>query len=239
MPALTLQSAAYRRFGTCPDDLQVDLFALRPHAITSLLACCAEPEANLDALWDMPVGTRIEHLLAVAALSGLREFDVDLRCRGCRRPIEVTLTADELLAAASSARDVVQAGQARFRRPTGRDQLAWLDRSYPDDSELANDMIATLAVDDVSVPLPIVEAALDEADPLLRATLTAACPECGHEAEYETDPAGMALERFRGVQDSLFTAVDLLASRYHWSEAEILALPEWRRSRYVAMLEAR
>jgi hypothetical protein len=237
-PDPTSQRARWRRFGTRADDLQVDLAAPRPHAITGVLACCVAPAGDREALWDLPVGKRIERLLEVAALDGATDFDVDLRCQACGGSFEVTLAAEELLEAGRAAdRDVVEAGPARFRRPTGRDQLRWLGRAYPDEATLVRDMAATLALDEVPVSLAAVESALDEADPLLRAPVTAACPECGHRAEYETDPAGMALARLARAQDSLFAAVDLLASRYHWSETEILALPEWRRARYVARLE--
>ena len=231
-------SAKLRRFGARPDDLQVDLTAARPHAITDVLACCTMPAADRDALWDLSVGKRIEYLLVLAALDGVEEFDAELRCYACRQPFEVTLTIEELLATGRAAdRDVVEAGSERFHRPTGRDQLGWLEHGYADETEMLHDMVAALALDGAGAPLPAVEAALDEADPLVRAPVTAACPECGHEAEYETDPASMALARFARVQDSLFAAVDLLASHYHWSEAEILALPEWRRARYVGMLQ--
>lgn len=228
--------AQFRRFGSRPDDLEVDLTAPRPHAVTGVLAACAVPCADRDALWDLPVGKRIECLLALAALDGVEEFDMELRCDSCRKTFEVSLTLEELVAVGRAAdRDVVEAGPARFRRPTGRDQLTWLAQGHADESALIAAMVATLALDVHDFPTEAVEAALEKADPLLRAPVTAACPECGHEAEYETDPAGMALARFARAQDSLFAAVDLLASRYHWSEAEILALPEWRRSRYIRL----
>ena len=124
----------------------------------------------------------------------------------------------------------------RFRRPTGRDQLGWLARTYPDEAAAVAAMIESLATDGSEVPASALEAALDEADPLVRAPVVTACPDCGYEVENEIDLAGTALAQLRRSQDSLFAAVDLLASRYHWSEAEILSLPEWRRARYVNLL---
>ena len=81
------------------------------------------------------------------------------------------------------------------------------------------------------------EGALDAADPLVRAAVEAACPDCGRTSEHEMDLAGFVLARLARAQDALLETVHLLASRYHWSEAEILALPAWRRARYVALLE--
>jgi hypothetical protein len=241
LPASTGLGARFRRFGACLDDLQVDLAAPRPHVITELLARCMVPAAGREVLWDLPVGKRIALLLRLAAADGVEEFDAELRCASCRSSFEVTLTVEEMLAAAGERGDPVEVrwegGVARFRRPTGRDQLAWLERSYADEAALAAGMAESLALDAMETPLAAIEAAMDEADPLMRAAVTAACPECGREDEYETDPAGMALAHLATVQGGLFQEVDALASRYHWSEAEILGLPEWRRKRYVAMAQ--
>jgi hypothetical protein len=231
-----------RRFGAHVDDLQVDLTADRPTVITDLLACCTLPDADRDLLWDLPIGKRTECLLVLAALDGAQQFDADLRCPRCRQLFEVTFTIDELLEAGRGADWTVvevrtEGAVRRFRRPTGRDQLAWLARNYPDEAAVMAAMIASLALDDVDVPASALEDALDEADPMVRAPVAAACPDCGCQIAHEIDLAGMALARLRRSHDSLFAAVDLLASRYHWSEAEILSLPEWRRARYVDMLQ--
>jgi hypothetical protein len=231
----------FRRFGTRVEDLQVDLTADPPMAITDVLACCTLPNPDHDLLWDLPVGIRIECLLVLAALDGAEEFDTERRCPGCRQRFEVTLTINELLEAGRAAdRTVVEVGKEgamrRFRRPTGRDQLGWLARTYPGEGAVMAAMIESLASDGTDAPAAAVEAALDEADPLVRAPVVTACPDCGYEVEDEIDLAAMTLARLRRSQDSLFAAVDLLASRYHWSEAEILSLPEWRRARYVKLL---
>ena len=226
----------FRRFGSRAGDLEVDLTAVRPHAITDALAACAVTDVARDALWDLPVGQRIEYLLG---LTGADEFDTELRCAACGTVFEVSLTVGELLdAAAAAGTDAIQVGGARFRRPAGRDQLAWLEHARTDDTKLIDHIVATLALDDADCPLAALEAAFGEADPLLRAPVTAACPECGHQEEHETDPTGVALNHLTRVQDSLFAAVEALASRYHWSEADILALPEWRRARYLQMIDA-
>lgn len=224
----------FRRFGSHAGDLQVDLTAVRPHAITDALAACAVTEVDRDALWDLTVGERIEYLLA---LTGADEFEPELRCGACGTVFEVSLTIGELLdAAAAAGTGAIQVGDTQFRRPAGRDQLVWLEYARTDDTALIDRIVATLAHDDAGCPLAELEAAFDAADPLLRAPVTAACPECGHEEEHDTDPTGIALNHLTHAQDSLFAAVDALASHYHWTEAEILALPEWRRARYLQII---
>jgi hypothetical protein len=225
----------FRRFGSHAGDLQIDLTAVRPHVMTDALAACALTEVDREALWDLSVGKRIEYLLT---LTGADEFDAELRCAACGSVFEIGLTVAELLdAAAAAGTGAIQVGDARFRRPAGRDQLAWLEHARTDDATLTDHIIATLALDDGDCPLAQLEAAFEEADPLLRAPVTAACPECGHAEEHDTDPTGMALNHLTRAQDALLAAVDALASHYHWSEAEILALPDWRRARYLQMIQ--
>lgn len=232
----------FRRFGSRGDDLQVDLTADRPTAVTEVLARCTLPEPDRDFLWDLPVGKRIECLLMLGTLDGLDAFDIDLHCPGCHGLFEVTTTAEELLEAGRAADRVIvevpsNAGMSRFRIPTGRDQKLWLEQGLPDGTDTIAAIIATLEVDAVNdVCVSALEAALDVADPLLRAPIVSACPDCACQVEAEMDLEAFVLAHFQRSQDSLIAGIDLLASRYHWSEAEILALPEWRRVRYVNRL---
>ncbi len=231
-----------RPFGAQGEDLQVNLSADRPTAITEVLACCTLPAPDRNLLWDLPVGKRVECLLVLASLQGIESFDLDLRCPRCQGSFEVTLTIRELLDAGREAvRSAVDVptpnGICRFRLPTGRDQLNWLGQSFADEASATRTVAATLALDDAGeAPLPALETALDEADPLLRAPVSSACPDCGHGVEGETDLAGMILVRLMESQEALIDEIDLLASRYHWSEAEILSMPAWRRIRYANRL---
>ena len=179
----------------------------------------------------------------LGTLDGLDAFNIDLHCPRCHGLFEVTSTAEELLEAGRAADRVVvevptKAGMSQFRVPTGRDQKMWLERGLSDGADAIAAIIATLAVDGVNdVCVSVLEAALDEADPLLRAPVASACPDCACRVEGEMDLAAFVLAHFQRSQDSLIAGIDLLASRYHWTEAEILALPEWRRARYVNRLK--
>jgi hypothetical protein len=224
-----------RPFGTCLDDLDVDFNVARPVVITEVLARCAGVEREL--LWDLPVGRRTELLLALAELNGKVEYEAGMKCPECGLDVEVVLTLDEFRSAVASHREdtIIVVGQSRYRLPTGRDQLEWL--RYPDDDEPALDarIIESLCVEG-SAPAEAVEAALDAADPLVRTAVTAVCMQCGHSADLEMDVAEHALRRLETQQRDLFAGVHILASRYHWSEAEIFALPAWRRNRYLGLV---
>ena len=233
-----------RRFGTRLEDLEVDLSGEdRPRAITDVLVVCTVPGRDAGFYWDLPVGKRVECLLVLAALDGAGEIGAGFRCE-CGQSLEVTLTIDELLAAGRAAPDPVALtdGEAmhRVRRPNARDQAAWAAGEYADDEEMRRAIAVRLAEPGAewdAAALHRMEGALDAAEPLVRATVEAACPDCGRTSEHEMDLAGFVLARLARAQDALLETVHLLASRYHWSEAEILALPAWRRSRYVALLQ--
>jgi hypothetical protein len=226
-----------RPFGTHFDDLEVDFTARSPVVITDLLTRCAGPEADPEQLWDLPVGKRIRCLLILAALSGVEEFEAGIDCPRCGVAVEVTLTFSELLEASRphQADEVDVAGSGRYRLPTGRDQLGWLDHAGEDEGDMVNRILASLHLEGAA-PAAMVEAALDEADPLVRTSVTAVCTDCRHEAELEMDVAGQALRSLQRQQAGMLEGVHLLASRYHWTEAEIFALPAWRRDHYLELL---
>lgn len=235
-----------RPFGTCVEDLAIDLASDdRPRAVTDVLAACVLPARDVEFYWDLPISSRTGCLLILAALDGAAAVDVEFRCPDCGEPLEISLTIDELLDQERSAVDrvtlVSDAGTVtELRRPTGRDQAIWAAGAFADAGAVRQAMASRLsdtgvALDDAA--LDRLERALDEADPLLRAAVDTSCPECGHVSEHDVDLTEYALGRLRRAQDSLLETVHLLASRYHWSEAEILAMPPWRRRRYVAMLE--
>ncbi len=137
------------------------------------------------------------------------------------------------------------------RLPNGADQeaAARMARSDPDaaaDLILKRCVAGVTGVDGEAIPLveasltalhvPIAEAFL-ALDPLAEITLAMRCPACGAEITALFDAATFLLPRLaRG--DGILTEVHRLARAYHWSEAEILALPTARRRHYLGLLAA-
>ena len=128
----------------------------------------------------------------------------------------------------------------RFRLPVGADlsELA----AQPDDTVDAW-LLQRLAESPDTLPLgepaqigawaARVEAALDAIAPALVLQVQAACPECGTAQTVDLDPYGA----LRHAPDTLLQDVHRLAWHYHWSEAEILALPRPRRQRYLQLID--
>jgi hypothetical protein len=245
-------------FGRDAGDLNISFRQeLRPLLITQILACStrdAEGRA-LDAEFflSLPVGTRIECLLAIATTGGRAALFIPLSCKSCALAVEVELTLGEI-----GELQGRHGGEERFkvclgteelwvRRPTGGDQLEWLTRRFVDGDEALRAMAGTLVLDEARAPggalhldgawARALDEALDEFDPLVNYRLLVCCPECGAEDVHEVDLEGLALVKLRQSQQQLLAAVHRLASHYHWSEQEIFSVPHWRRAHYLALIE--
>jgi hypothetical protein len=78
-----------------------------------------------------------------------------------------------------------------------------------------------------------VEAAMEKLAPNLFGDLDGNCPECAARIRVSFDPQRYVLGELRERAMFVYEEVHLLASRYQWSEHEILALPGSRRARYA------
>lgn len=77
---------------------------------------------------------------------------------------------------------------------------------------------------------------LAEADPQAELKLEAVCPVCGETFGQVLDALEFLQSELVQDLDRLYAEVHRIASHYHWSEAEILALPAERRRRYLALI---
>jgi hypothetical protein len=252
-----------RSFGASRKDLEVAFrLARRPEIVTELLSLCYNTAAGAvdREVWlQMPIGMRIEALLCLASLSDGRPFAWSVRCdsASCSNgkdgyENEFQLTLDQILSVADEQRErqteTIPIGdiEATIRRPTAVDQMQWLEQSTEAQSEL---MLRSILVRptleqllETEKHLETIAAAVDDAmdafDPVLGFHVKVLCPRCGAAKDVWPDLAGAALERLSAAQRRAIEDVHRLALRYHWSETEILELPEWRRQSYLELIEA-
>lgn len=124
----------------------------------------------------------------------------------------------------------------RFRLPTGADQevLARLPAA-----ETSDWLLRQLAESEAELPeleadfVAQVEAALEAVAPAIVLSVQTACPHCGADNAVELAPYRLLDRR----SESLLVEIHQLASHYHWSEAEILAMPRARRQRYLQLID--
>ena len=124
----------------------------------------------------------------------------------------------------------------RVRTPTGDDQAA-IAGLEPDAA--ASALLARLA-DGLpqDAPLPedrrdALEQAIEDLSPEVSLEVAATCPECKADLRVSVDPYLSLSQAAGGILDE----VHLLASRYHWPEGDILALPRARRQAYLALID--
>ena len=240
-----------RPFGCVPEDLEFDFaHADRPVLVTQLLAACAgavgecEGGERQHGWWHQPVGARIAALLSLLRASdGHESRTVTLRCPGCDETFEIELSHQAIAALQPAPADVKVprdgAAPLTLRLPTGDDLRAWRTQEAAPRDETFQSMLARLCVG--AVPQPGDERAAAEAlalaDPLVSFTVECACPTCGAQASPEVDLEGLALRHLAARQRSLLHEVHVLASRYGWTEAEILAIAPARRAKYLDLIE--
>jgi hypothetical protein len=255
----SLQSLTVRPFGVNAQDLEVDFHVQpRPRLVTQLLQCCTVPEGSgtpEDFFWDLSISKRIQALMTIVAAGAERPFKLPFPCvnHACRESLEIEISLEilaELQAKAdSSVPLVLMKGNEKVSLdlPTGRDQLIWLTRSYPDKEVAVRIMIQTLYTHEMvnlsrsfelsEEWIDLIDEAMASADSLIHFSSIYHCPACHTEDRVPFDLETWALHNLYQKQQALLDMVHLLASCYHWSESQILALPAGRRSRYVELIE--
>lgn len=199
---------------------------------------------------DLCVADRQFIMHRASALLGMAHQWIATSCAQCDAPFELEVDLDALPVGEAGAgfpfvTVETAAGPLQLRVPTGADQVAigeLIDAGGTDDSGAGDaerellrrcvvdqDLPAALSADD----LVRIEEALDQISPWVVTELEARCPECGTPRPVALDPYGV----MRMSASLLLDDVHALASHYHWSEPEILALPRERRQLYLSRID--
>jgi hypothetical protein len=248
--------SAVRRFGADPTDLDVAFGACPGDAqATAVLARCSGTDAAGVQGWTLP--RRLQALLAVRCAAEADDggsvatapcTTATLACPACAARFEIELPLARCLQPVDDTPlhlHTAAGTPLRVRLPTGSDLQAWRDLPQPDEAALAAQLL--IEVDGRTPaagyrPAPDVVAAvadaLAERDPFTVLPVQAACPDCGHVQEADIDLQALLLRDLAAQQRRLLAEITALARAFHWSEAQILALPAWRRAHYLASLDA-
>ena len=180
----------------------------------------------------------------LAILLGMERSWRTAMCQGCGQRFDFPLELPQLPVKPARegfpfAEVDTGLGRLRVRVPSGADQEA-VARLQPEARAMrtllercveplpADTSLEALSPEDVAR----IEEALEEVSPAVVTRLQAACPDCGTAQEVVVDPY-LCLE----TGSSLLEEVHILASAYHWSERDILALPRPRRRRYLDLID--
>lgn len=240
-----------------PGDLDLDFSraacapSRRAETVSATLFQCTDPVAPreaVDAVWRMTLTARIAALLSIWwAGSGQTALEIAPVCpeNACGERMELSLPVEALLGMAADAnsepqrRIALSSGPVTIRRPTGADQRAWQEMTPSSLAEAAMAIALSLVVEgEVSAgDREALSDALAEFDPLPCFTVETVCPHCSTNLSLPIDLEGVLLVELGRQQAMLITQVHHLAQIYGWREADVLAIPGWRRQRYMALAQ--
>lgn len=221
----------------------------RPFEVTRILlaslASLAGSPPNKAAIRELSIGDRSFLMRQLAIHLGRDTQWLTAGCARCGERFDFQITASTLPVKVAGdgypfATAETSLGCCRFRVPTGADEeaCAALDDAV-DPARLLTRLLLMepRAIDAEALSredLMAIEAAVEAASPEVTTRAAITCPACAVGNEVELDLDSCAL---RGGVDALYADVHALASHYHWSEAEILALPTQRRAQYLRMVD--
>jgi hypothetical protein len=234
--------------------------ALPAERVTGVLASAVVSIGNVGPvepgdLRELRVGDRDRLVLALLGLADGDELDCMFACTNedCVEALELSLRVDDLIgepAAEPSASEITGAltggGRVLVRPVTGADHERAARRALVDPAAAADELVAACATgadgspfDPAAAPIDEVAALLAELDPGAELLLDGACPACGERVVAAIDPISHLWPGLERRRAQLEYDIHVLASTYHWSEHEIIALGAARRGRYLALLEDR
>lgn len=232
--------------------------------LAGTVRCGAASEAiGPEAARGLTIGDRERLLLSLYAATFGEPLEAVVPCRtaDCGSLLEFAFDVADVLSAPQPSEDdtpfelTVRAGgrrlRVRCRLPTGGDQeivaaLATREAADAADRLLRRCICAVAdsggaaAEPDAALLAALrgpLEQAIADLDPDAELRLYGVCPSCGAEVRALLD-AGRFLADEIWRSGAIFAEVDRLARAYHWSEAEILALPVSRRRRYLGLAVA-
>ncbi len=175
----------------------------------------ADPEA-------LEVGEADRRLLAALQDATGAGLELTARCPVCAALNAAAVTAGDVPPARPRCATLGPGGGVR--QPTGGDLLG-----LPDDEPNATDELLRRCVAGrpAQAPRPEHLALVDDA---LTGPIELTCVECGEPLTIDIDLQAVVLERLARHARALDHEIHLIASAYHWTLAEIRALPDAQRS---------
>ena len=240
-----------RPLGSAAADIDITFDARdRASTATSLLAACITDAQGRpvepDEAWDWTLNQRLQALIAMRLASGDTAIELQSPCTQCGEAMEIALDLQVLAVDPVAPRFIWRDEdgiELTLRLPNGRDVQGWMQRGEHSHEQLAVSLVEAVAGQPLDAPalaalLPKLDDALEAHDPLTALHLQTSCPACAHDNSIACDLEALLLDGFARDQASMLDDVMRLASAFHWSEAEILALPRWRRAHYLRQLQA-
>lgn len=221
----------------------------RPERVTRLLERCVlrigGRRCSLELARGLTCGDREALLLHLRRATFGDRLACTLECPACGEAMDLDLSVAELLVEPGPdprgeqvmALILADGSAVRFRLPTGADLEAAARAGGVEDG------VRALLERCVSAPAGLCAEARTELaarmaslDPQAEIRLQLRCPDCGHDFAALLDAAAVLFDELVSDRAALYGEVHEIALRYHWSEADILALEVPRRREYLELL---
>ncbi len=210
------------------------------------LAC---PDIPPAALRDLTIGQRNARLLTVRQQMQGPLAECFVKCPRCNEPLEFTIDTATMHQPEPEAREgefAVDGYHVRFRLPDSLDlaAAAQCDNIQSGRSLLLARCVAHVAHDSqeiaaLNLPEALIQAvgeAMVEQDPLAELRMALTCSACEHSWTMLFDIVAFFWTEIERQAQRLLREVHMLASRYGWREADILALSPTRRHYYLELI---
>lgn len=209
------------------------------NAARALLLLEAQGLASDAARW-LPLGARDRRLLQVRESMFGGEMVAHERCSVCGEDFEMTLCAEDVGLGPSAESDeqpavcslAADGGDYVVRALTAGD-MAMAERMRGIEAARTL-LLARVAPDAPEGEAPRIARALEQLDPLAHVSIAVPCPACAQENEFAFDAAAFIWREIEQRVPRLLEEVAELARVYHWSERDILEMPQSRRRFYLA-----
>jgi hypothetical protein len=218
--------------------LDLDLKQPRERVVSKALTLCVERIGSVQnppsEIFDRLILSDRHALVRSLMIGrGHRELTATADCPACMRRQEMMLDLSpiELPRVPDSASAVLSRddGESKcyLRFPCAVD----LEQAHDEDGLLSRCLDCEPAM--ASPWLAEAEKMLSRYDPLGYVEIVGECPDCRGELRAEFDLVASWLSRLGNDCGMLIEEIHLLASRYHWTEKEILSIPVSRRQTYL------
>lgn len=220
--------------------LDMNLQQPRESALSQALAHCVQKLGGLEnpsaeEIHLLCLSDRHALVRALLVARGGKMVSVTAECQGCGSVLELSLDIAALklprMPASGevtlSRREAGRAVRCRLRLPCAND----LDRATSEASLVG--LCLGLSAEAAEPWLAVAEQILSRCDPLGHITVAGCCPDCGATVSTELDLIAKWLASLKNDSAALVGEIHVLASRYHWTEKDILELPDARRHLYL------
>jgi len=246
-----------RPIGASIVDLDIDFGQpKRPSLISQLLVACCRRADGADLIendvWQWSLKKRLQAILAIIVATLGQHVKIPAQCLqpNCQELLEIDLDLIDFCdtnATGSLSFQPCDNTKLQLRLPTGHDQLHCLDRGNPEtggwEIEMATSLVThvngQVPASDWKLPhkwLDELGTTLEPHDSLMTLKISTSCPACNKDIEFGLDLESRLLDLLAGAQRHLYNQVHRLASRYHWTENDILSLSPKRRNYYLACI---